>query len=355
MNKRLQVQTDWGEFLVFVGAWFLLATSEGAKRHDYWSSLDVSPFVGAPFRLNAFMARDRFDNLLSSLVFTNDKPPSYKDPFFPIEQLVCAWNKNMSQEFSPGWVTCLDESMSPWYSQFSCPGFMFVPRKPWPFGNEWHTIACGISKVLFRVELVQGKDFPKEKPDPEFNSLGKTVGLLLRLTRSIELAKKGVFASALIKKRRYWPKFIPGDAIKTHCSAFEVGHADALGGTLDGIDFDVFTMREPDYTMMLMSTYGTTTRLGDEKIRCWFQGDEKLVKTFQYPEVVHNHFQYRHIVDDHNAKRHSPISLEMSWATKWWPNRVFAFLLAITEINVYACKEFVFEKQLVLRRDLDST
>ena len=28
-----------------------------------------------------------------------------------------------------------------------------------------------------------------------------------------ELKKKGVFAAALIKKRRYWPKFIDGDAI----------------------------------------------------------------------------------------------------------------------------------------------
>jgi hypothetical protein len=25
--------------------------------------------------------------------------------------------------------------------------------------------------------------------------------------------------------------------------------------------------------------------------------------------------------------------LEVVWATKWWPNRVFAFLLAITEVK----------------------
>ena len=43
---------------------------------------------------------------------------------------------------------------------------------------------------------------------------------------------------------------------------------------------------------------------------------------------------YRHSVDDHNNKRHSPISLEVIWATKFWPNRVFAFLLGVTEVNV---------------------
>jgi len=53
-----------------------------------------------------------------------------------------------------------------------------------------------------------------------------------------------------------------------------------------------------------------------------------------YPEVVHNHFKYRHIIDDQNAKRHSPIILEVVWATKWWPHRVFSLLLAIAEVNV---------------------
>ena len=36
---------------------------------------------------------------------------------------------------------------------------------------------------------------------------------------------------------------------------------------------------------------------------------------FQYPEVVHTHFKNPHAVNDHNGKRHSPISLEVEWAT----------------------------------------
>ena len=40
-------------------------------------------------------------------------------------------------------------------------------------------------------------------------------------------------------------------------------------------------------------------------------------------------------MDDHNGKQHSPISLKVVWATKRWANRVFAFLLSITEVNCF--------------------
>ena len=57
-------------------------------------------------------------------------------------------------------------------------------------------------------------------------------------------------------------------------------------------------------------------------------------KKFHYPKVVGNHFLYQHSVDDHNNKQHSPISLEVVWATKYWPNHVFAFLLGVMEVNI---------------------
>jgi hypothetical protein len=36
------------------------------------------------------------------------------------------------------WISCLDESTSTWANKYTCPGYMFVPRKPWPFGTEYH-------------------------------------------------------------------------------------------------------------------------------------------------------------------------------------------------------------------------
>ena len=61
----------------------------------------------------------------------------------------------------------------------------------------------------------------------------------------------------------------------------------------------------------------------------------RKLTTFRYPEVIHNHFTFQHAVDDHNGKRDSPISLEVVWATKRWLNRVFTFLLSITEVNCF--------------------
>jgi hypothetical protein len=248
--------------------------------------------------------------------------------------------------------------MSAWTNRYTCPGYMYVPRKPWPQGNEYHTACCGTTGILFRAELVEGKDHPPHVP-VEFPELGKTVGLLLRMTKPLwhkghvvvldsgfcvlegiaRLREKGVFAASLIKKRKYWPKHIKGDDYITHFEDKEVGDVDCLPGKLMDQDFYIFCMKEPDYIMSLMSSYGSNKRIETKTTRRDYENSngEMVKKTFHYPEVIYNHFNYRHVVDDHNNKRHQPISIEEIWATKWWPNRCFAFFFAVAEVN---CKLF---------------
>ena len=43
-----------------------------------------------------------------------------------------------------------------------------------------------------------------------------------------EIQKKGVFGAALIKKRRYWPENIKGDAINAQFALQEVGNVDTV-------------------------------------------------------------------------------------------------------------------------------
>ena len=227
------------------------------------------------------------------------------------------WNKNMTTNFSPSWINCIDESMSKWVNEYSCPGFMFVPRKPWPFGNEYHDAGCAESDIIWSLDLHEGKDRPTKLSPKEFDDLGKMTGLLLRLTKPVwstgkvfvldsgfcvlkaivELRNKGLFAASLIKKRRYWPKYIPGNDIIQHFVDKEVGHCDALVGKMNGVPFHVHAMKEPDYVMMLMSTYRTLTRMGKTKKRHYTENSIKKVTEFKYPEVVFDHYHYRDMID----------------------------------------------------------
>ena len=130
--------------------------------------------------------------------------------------------------------------------------------------------------------------------------------------------------------------------INQHFQEKDVSDVNALPGTLDGASFNIFCMKEPEYTMMLMSTYGSLNEVEEGATARQWKGPngEATSKQFNYREPFFNHFRYRHAVDDHNGKRHSPISLEETWGTKWWPNRVFSFLVAVTEVNAKLNMEY---------------
>ena len=111
---------------------------------------------------------------------------------------------------------------------------------------------------------------------------------------------------ALIKKHRYSPKTIKGDDVNTKFADREVGTVDAWPGQLDGVKFHVSYMKEPDYVMILMTTYGTTELMGDARPHAYKIHGVKRMKTILYPEVVYNHFQFRDTVDDNNGIHMTP-------------------------------------------------
>ena len=113
---------------------------------------------------------------------------------------------------------------------------------------------------------------------------GKTTVLLLQLTDSvahsgrvvtesgfcvllalIKLASVGVFASAVIKKRRYWPKYIDAGAIDSHFDANGIDTTDSLPGVMDGTQFRIYCVKEEDYVMKLMATYGALRLIEEGK------------------------------------------------------------------------------------------
>jgi hypothetical protein len=175
------------------------------------------------------MGKRRFQAITKCLTFTDTIPLAYRDKFWQVRQMIRAWNENMANRFVTAWVMCLDESMSIWHNTWTCPGWIFCPRKPHPFGNEYHTTCCGLYNILFSIEIVEGKDAPSQVDVP-YSPHGKTVGLLMRMLKSyfhtgkyavldsgfcvlkgiIKLREMGLFACALIKKRQTCLLVSPG-------------------------------------------------------------------------------------------------------------------------------------------------
>ena len=183
------------------------------------------------------MSECQFNAITRELSFANTNPPSYVDKFWKIRQMVKAWNDHMTSIFFASWEICLEDSMSIWHIRWACPGWIFCPREPHPFGNDWHTAWCAFSGILFVVELIEGRDHPRQAGPLYFEDfVWKTVGLLLRIMNIyfatgtyvvldycfcvlkwlLQLRKKGVFECAVVKKRKYWPSMVPGKDMGDH-------------------------------------------------------------------------------------------------------------------------------------------
>lgn len=114
-----------------------MSTLSGFKRSQFWSAKAASMYEGAPYRFNECMTEKKFDAILLALSYTNNNAPAYRDRFWEVRQSIVAWNENMAAIFTPSWVSCLDESMSPWSTQWNFLTF----RKHLALAlinNEWH-------------------------------------------------------------------------------------------------------------------------------------------------------------------------------------------------------------------------
>ncbi len=234
--KKMSPLTE-GELLCYVGLCFLMVTVSCFSQTNYWSTQNFDEKTNpCPFHFSPLMSKHRFDTITKKLCFTSKNSPNYIDWIWEVCQMIDEWNKNMASVFVSSWILCLDESMFIWNSMFTCPGWIFCPTKPHPFGNKYHTVCCTKSVVLTQIELVEGKDCQKELAAPSFAVKGKTFCLLLCLLEPyftsgcyivldsgfcvlrgiVELKKRGTFATALIKKICYWPTMVPGKAINSY-------------------------------------------------------------------------------------------------------------------------------------------
>ena len=104
--------------------------------------------------------------------------------------------------------------------------------------------------------------------------------------------------------------------------------------------------------MMLMSTYGSLVVKDGQKDshQEWVFNHKPQKAVFKYTETFANHFDYRGAVDDHNSKQHDGgthqgVSLETTWTTHRWENRVFSFVIAVAKVNMFLARRYFFNKE----------
>ena len=133
------------------------------------------------------------------------------------------------------------------------------------------------------------------------------------LVRITAMHNFGVYGKSLIKKQRYWPKNVPGDAIDSYFANKELGSAKTFRQVFDGNPFLVHCHKDDRYVTKIMSTHGLINEISTHKTYRRVAGEWK---TFNYTEPISRHNHSKHWVDDVNARSHDPIGLEDVWHTK---------------------------------------
>ena len=70
-----------------------------------------------------------------------------------------------------------------------------------------------------------------------------------------EIIKVVVFAASFIKKQSYCPIQVTVQEIDIYTKIQYIGYFVSLEGNIYDYSYDIFFMKEPDYTMKLMSKY----------------------------------------------------------------------------------------------------
>ena len=84
LQKEKHRPASYGEFVHWLGLWFLMAAINSPDHPEVWSMGEVDCFIGAPLRLGTFMSRQRFEAILKALAITARQPPAFRDRFWEV-------------------------------------------------------------------------------------------------------------------------------------------------------------------------------------------------------------------------------------------------------------------------------
>ena len=113
----------------------------------------------------------------------------------------------------------------------------------------------------------------------------------------------------------------------------------AISDTTDGVAYNLWGMKKPDYVMRMMTTGGPLLAFksckGKETVQKWVEDGVEVVRWFRYPCPFDWHFCYCHAIDNHNNLCHGLLLIKDTWITQRWEILVFSFILAISEVGAF--------------------
>ena len=171
----------------------------------------------------------------------------------------------------------------------------------------------------------------------------------------VELRKVGLLACTIAKKKKYWPKDVPGDAIVMHIKGKPIGKICTNQIEVEKCNIRVFAVQHTKHPFVLLATYGTSCLVGP--VRRAKDTDGSVIR-FRRNQPIDDYYTARHAVDDHNrARQGTGHDFEKKWNSRSWDIRQLAFLISSSIVNAHLARRR-FDRQapdqslLVFKREL---
>jgi hypothetical protein len=176
------------------------------------------------------MPMKRFKDIMRMHVFeVPSKEKQVNDPLYQIRETLNAFNGHMKDCLTPGKHFVIDETMNQWLG-VGMPNLEKVPRKQYPIGQEFKSLADYYTNAIIRLDTVSDPRPKEYDTDPGMRNLLATVKRLVKpwfnSGRTIiadswfgppemvsMLNELGLYSIMQVAKRRYWPRGIPSTDI----------------------------------------------------------------------------------------------------------------------------------------------
>jgi hypothetical protein len=114
------------------------------------------------------------------------------------------------------------------------------------------------------------------------------------------------------------------------------------------VPYNIFCMKEEDYVMKIMPTYGSNCPPMRERMRARRTKADGAKVEFEYIEPIANHSDYQHCVDDNNHLRICGRRLKKHGEPiDGFSDYLVSFLLCLKLIHSYACDTLFGEKVML--------